>query len=299
MVIVRGAFDEYLAPGARGVFIDEYVELPAEYPEYFTVETSQRAYEDELVATGLGIATSMEEGEEIPMDRPHFRGRVRYIHGLYGLGYEVSREAVEDDLYGAITRPSSTNLARSMREAEEVSAWSIINGFFSSTKAYDGVPIISTAHPGVAGLSQANRPAADTDLSYAAIQASLERFFNLKTDRGMRISMAPSRLLVSTSGIWQARELLGGPLKPGVNENTISTLSDQGLTPGFSRYLTDPDAWYLMAPKGMQLLKFFWRRKPTFENGFEGRTGISWFGVTARWSAGIRDWRGIDGSSGA
>jgi|SRR5690606_22081745 len=299
MVIVRGAFDEYLAPGARGVFVDEYKELPAEYPGIFNVETSSRAYEDDLVATGLGIATSKPEGEEIPMDRPHFRGRVRYIHGGYGLGYEVTREAMEDDLYNAIVRPSSVNLARSMREAEEVSAWSIINGAFSSTQAYDGVPLISTAHPGVHGVTLANRPAVDVDLSYTAIQGGLERFFNLKTDRGMRISMAPGILLTSVQGWWLARELLGGEFKPLTDENTINVLRDQGLTPQFSRYLTDPDAWFLIAPKNMHKLKFYWRRRPTFENGYEGRTGISWFGVTARWSAGATDWRGIDGSAGA
>src|SRR5690606_13411555 len=115
MAVVRGAFNQLLVPGARKVFVDEYNELPAIYPELFNIETSSRAFEDELVMTGLPIAVSKPEGEPIAFDRPRFRGRVRYIHSGFGLGYEITKETVEDDLYKAVNSQGATNLARSLR----------------------------------------------------------------------------------------------------------------------------------------------------------------------------------------
>lgn len=302
MAVTRGAFDDLIVPGARKVFIDEYEELPAVYPQWITIDTSGRAFEDEMVMTGLGIAVSKAEGEPIAFDRPKLRGRVRFVHGGFGLGYEITREAVEDDLYNAINSQGATNLARSMREAEEVSAHSLLNGAFSSIMAYDGVPLISTAHPGVGGLTQANRPAVDEDLSVAALKSAAERFMLMQTDRGLRIRMMPADLWVPVQNWFTAIEILGAEFNPtgamgDETENVVRTR--MGLSPHNSPYITDPDSWYLLASKGRNKLKKFWRRSPSDESGYDGRTQISWFGITARWSEGVSDWRGIDGSPGA
>lgn len=301
MPIVRGQFDDLIAPGARKVYVDEYNELPAIYPSWINIDTSGRAFEDDLVMTGLPIAVSKPEGEPIAFDRPKFRGRVRYVHSGFGLGYEITREAVEDDLYGALNSQGATNLARSMREAEEVSAHSVLNNAFSTVMAYDGVPLISTAHPGVGGLTFANRPAVDEDLSVAALKSQSERFMLMQNDRGLRIVMAASILLVPVQNWWNAVEILGAEFNPSgpMGAETPNSTQKMGLTPMRSPYLTDPDAWYTLAAKGTHKLNFLWRRQPDPANGYDARAQISWFGITARWSAGATDWRGIDGSPGA
>jgi hypothetical protein len=298
MPAVRGNFEALITPGAKKAYMDEYNELPAIYPSLLNVETSSQAFEDDLVLTGLPIAVSRAEGTPIPMDRPVFRGRVRYIHTGYGLGYEITREAVEDDLYGKISKPGSQNLARSMREAEEVSAHGLFNNAFTTVQAYDGVSLLNTAHPGVGlNVTFANRPVAAVDLSVPALQASLERFMLLRNDRSLRINMMPTTLLVSVFDWWLAREILESKFEPTTNLNRVNVVEGI-LTPVKSPYLTDPDAWFVMAPKGVHKLKMYWRRKPDPVSGFDGRNEVSWFGITARWSNGATDWRGIDGSEG-
>lgn len=300
MTVVRGAFDELLIPGANEVFVDDYNELPSMYDQVFNIDTSGRAFEDDLVMTGIGIVVEKPEGEEIAFDRPKFRGKVRYIHTTFGLGYEITREAVEDDLYGALNSRGAANLSRSQREAEEVTAASILNGAFDSTQAYDGVPLISTSHPDVFGGTQANRPDADEDLSISALKSAMERFFSLTTDRGLKINIGPGQLIVPTQNWWNAQEILGAPYfsDGGQGQYTPNVSMQMGLTPTMWRYLTDPDSWYLLAPKAQHTLKWYWRRRPDSTGGYDGRAEVSWFGITSRFTAGVTDWRGIDGSPG-
>lgn len=301
MAVVRGAFDDLLTPIARRAFVDEYNELEAEYPSFFNIDTSGRAFEEELVLTGLGVAVEKAEGEPIFFDRPKFRGKVRYIHSGFGLGYEITREAVEDDLYKALTSKASTNLARSMREAEEVTGAAVFNNAFTTVQAYDGVSLINTAHPLVqSGQTLPNRPAADEDLSIGALKSATERFFNLQTDRGLPIVLAPRMLVVPLQNWWNAQEVLGAPFfsTGAQGEFTPNVSMQMGLTPTMYRHLTDPDSWYLLADKPRHTLQFFWRRRPDPVNGFDGRAQVAWFGITARFTAGVTDWRGIDGSPG-
>lgn len=296
MTVVRGQFDDLITPGARKVYVDEYNELPAIYPSVFNVDTSGRAFEDEMVMTGLPVAVSKPEGEPIAFDRPRFRGRVRYIHSGFGLGYEITREAVEDDLYSAINSQGATNLARSMREAEEVSAHAVFNNAFTTVMAYDGVPLISASHTGVGGLTFSN--IINADLSVAALKSAAEHFMLLQTDRGMKIQMQAQTLFVPTQNWFNAVEILGAEYlaDTATTRNIPNTTKSFNLTPIQSPYLTDPDSWYLQTAG--HTFKFFWRRRPDDESGYEGRTQISWYGVTARWSNGVTDWRHILGSPG-
>lgn len=306
MTVIRGQFDQLLQPGARKVFVDDYNELPAIYPSLFNVDTSGKAFEDDLVITGLPIALKRPEGAPIAMDRPKFRGRVRYIHAGFGLGYEITREAVEDDVYGALNSQGASNLARSMRETEEVTAHAVLNGAFSTVLTYDGVSLINTAHLGVGSLTFSNRANPDADMSTTAMKASLERFMDLRTDRDLKINVMPSITLVSIFGWWTALEILqtqfvttlAGPI---IGNEVTNVLSKQGLTPVKSQYLTDADAWYNLVPKSSRSypLQYYWRSSPQDVSGFEAREQISWFGIIARMSAGATNWRGIDGSSGA
>lgn len=311
MPVVRGQFHELLVPGAKKVFIDDYNELPAIYPSIFNVDTSGRAFEDDLVMTGLPAAVEKPEGENIAFDRPKFRGKVRYIHSGFGLGYEITREAVDDDLYGALNSQGASNLARSMRETEEITAHAVINGIFTTIEGYDGVSIVNTAHPGVGTVTNSNRPAADEDLSVAALKDSSERMMNLETDRGLKINVMASTLLVPVGNWYAALEILqtefrtldtasGDPLdsERGVN---VASSSRMGLTPMKSQYITDQDMWLVLAPKSARSypLQFYWRTRPEEDGDTDRRAKLAWFAIYARMSAGATTWRGIDGSPGA
>ena len=308
MGIVRGQFDKLLRPGARKVFIDDYNELPSTYNSILNVETSGKAFEDDLVATGLPMAVAKTEGEPIAFDRARFRGRVRYIHTGYGLGYEITREAVEDDQYSALNSQGASNLARSMRAAEEVTAANVFNNSFSSVKAYDGLSLCNTAHTTASSQTQTNRPASGTDISVAALKASVERFMDLQTDRSLRIDMMPSTVLTGNASHWTVQEILGtkvitGASTGGETDSIISAeaknvVTQMGLVPVRWAYITDGDAWWTLAPKGVHRLNFFWRTKPTTVSGTDERAGVAWFGIHGRWVAGATDWRGIDGSAG-
>lgn len=308
MPVVRGQWDELLVPGANKVFLDEYPQLPALYPKIFAVDTSGKSYEDDLVATGMPIAVSKPEGEPIAFDRPKYRGKVRYLHAGYGLGYEITREAVEDDVYKALNSKSAANLAWSVREAEEVTAWNIINLSFTTVQAYDGVALCYSAHPTV-NSTLANRPGTDEDLSTAALKASMERWWALTTDRGLKIQLLPTTLLVGNANMWAAQEILqtqyitgaatGGEVDTIVSDRVVNLVGKLGLTPMRSNYITDDDAWWTLGAKGVHKLKFYWRTKPANVNGLDARRQIFWYGIFARWSSGVTDWRGIDGSTGA
>lgn len=300
MPVVRGQFHQFLAPGARKVFTNDYNELPAYYPEIFNVETSSRAFEEDLVMAGMPVAVAKPEGEPIAFDRPKFRGKVRYVHTGYGLGYEITREAVEDDLYGAINNQGATNLSRSMREAEEVTAHSVLNGAFDVVTAYDGVPLISHNHPGVGGTTFSNRPDPDVDLSVAALKAAMEDFMLMRNDRGLRVNMAPSQLIVPVQNWWNANEILGAQfLSEGSQGQYTPNMTQQmGLSPYKTPYLLLPNSWYLTVPKAQHSLMFFWRRQPDPVSGTDERAGLAWWGITGRWSAGVTRWQGIYGSPG-
>jgi hypothetical protein len=307
MTVVRGQFDKLLQPGARKVFVDEYNELPAIYPGLFDVQSSSRAFEDELIMTGLPIAVKRPEGHPIAMDRPRFRARVRYVHSGFGLGYEITREAVEDDVYSALNSQGAGNLARSMRETEEITAHAVFNGAFTTVLSYDGQALISDTHDGYGGLVFSNRPNPDVDMSTTALKGSLERFMDLRTDRDLKINMMPSKVLVSIFGWYQLLEILQTQMvtttfaTDGIeSDKTVNIVSKQGLTPMKSQYLTDEDAWFVLIAVNSNgyPFRYFWRSRPQDVSGFEPKDQTSWFGIIARLSAGVNDWRGVDGSTG-
>lgn len=300
MPATRPEWADHLVPGARKSFANEYPRLPAEYVQLVNIETSSRAFEEDLVSTGLGTAAEKPEGEEVARDKPVPRGKVKYTHTGFGLGYEVTEELVEDELYGAVVPPSSRFLAAAMRDAEEVTAAAIFNNAFTTQQAYDGVSLINTTHPTVGAGDLANQPAVNIDLSVTALQGSVERFLLLKDDRGLRVRMVPSVVAVHPTNKWLASEILESEFKPFTANNEINAIAREGLQSFVYRYLTDTDAWYVLASKGMHQINFFWRRRPRFDDEFISKNaGLQLFFVTARFVAGATDWRGIDGSPGA
>lgn len=298
MPAVRSEWPDHLVPGARRSFASEYKELPAEYPRYFNIESSSRAFEEDLVSTGLGTAALKPETVKIALDKPVPRGKVRYTHVTFGLGYEVSEELKEDELYAAVVPPSSRFLARAMRDTEETQAAAVFNNAFTSQQAYDGVSLIDVAHTTQGAGTLANQPATDIDLSVAALQAGMERFMLLKDDRGLRISLTAAQVVHHPVNYWLAREILGSDKKPFTANNEPNVLGKEGLVPSTYKYLTDTDSWYLLAAMGQHQLNFFWRRNPRMGDDFDKTAMVLAMFISARFSHGSTDWRGIDGSTG-
>lgn len=300
MVATRGAFDKVIAPGALFAFADEYESLPSEYTEVLGVETTRRAFEEIIVTTGLGTMPTKPELEHVAMDVPMQVGSVKMVVLSYGLGYEVSHELMEDDLYGVVADPASRFLGHSQRDAEERVAWGVVNNSFTTQQAYDGVSLVNTAHPLKGGGTYANRPAAPQALSFASLQASLERFRLLTNERGLRIRIRPEKLLVPVQLEWLADEILQSALKPHTAENTTNVLAGGkvGLSRFGSVYLTSQTAWWTLASKKNHKLRFFWRERPNMDRDFDKKARAALFMNFSRFGVVSWDWRGIDGSTG-
>ena len=298
MAVVRGDFSNTLEPGARKWFKQDYEQRVKEYPALFNVTSTDRAFEEDFVSVGLGTMPERPEGEEVATDKPYYRGTVKYTALGFGLSYDVTQEAVDDDLYGAIVPSNSKYLARSHADAEEVHAAGVFNNWTGSTNTYDGVDLLSTAHTGVGISNQANRPASDADLSAAAIQASFERIEGWTDDRGLKIRLMPRMLVTGPGQQWIANEIASSQFKPYTANNEINVLQGK-FDIMIYHYLTDTDAWFFLTNLKEGGPVFFWRKKPRFRSTFDEKTEVASYIVTSRFVAGITDWRALDGSTGA
>ena len=299
MAVTRGDWGNFLKPGAKKAFVKHYPSLPAEYPKYFRIESSQRAFEDVLFSSGLGTVPEKPEAEDFALDRPYPLGKVRVSHRGYGLGYEISEEMVEDDLYKVIVPKSSRNLADAHRDAEERLAASIFTLAFSSQVGYDGKALIAADHPTIGGSDISNISSSNADFSVAAAQAGIEHFMLLEDDRGLKLNVMPGMVVHHPANYWLVREILRPSLEPFTANNTPNVLAtDFGLAPSTYKYLTDVDAWYMIKSKAEAGPIFYWRRKPKTGSGMEDRPGVWSFWIKSRFSATCPDWRPLYGSPG-
>lgn len=302
MPAVRQQFDKVIAPGLFKVYADEYDSLPASYPDIFNVDDTDRAYEDIAVTSGLGTTPIKPETQEVAMDIPLPVGTVRMIITTYGLGYQVSKELMDDDLYNVVGQPASRFLAQSGRDTEERQAWALLNGSFTTVQAYDGVSIVNTAHTLKGGGTYGNRPSPDQGLGFTSLQASLERHMLMVNERGLRIRQSPSTLVVPVQLSWLANEILGSDQKPFTSDNTTNVLGNgkSGLRVVSSPYLTSTTAWWTLVTEGKSKhkLMFFWREKPNFDKDYDKTARVAVFLNFFRFGTAAFDWRGIDGSTG-
>lgn len=298
MALIRGAFDKIIAPGLFAAYVNEYEQLPASYPEVFKIDTTGRAYEDIVVTSGLGTTPVKPESVDVAMDRPLQVGTVRMIVVSYGLGYEISQEIMDDDLYNVVGRPASQLLAQSGRDTEERQAWALLNGSFTTTKSYDGLSIVNNAHTLAGSGTYGNAPAAAQALSFTSLQASLERQMLMVNERGLRVRQVPTKLIVPVQLSWIANEILGATFKPYTADNTPNVLSSGriGLSPVTSPYLTSTTAWWTQAPN--HKLMFFWRQRPEMDKDYDKKARVASFFNFFRFGTAAFDWRGIDGSTG-
>lgn len=301
MAATTGAFSHLLAPGLRKVFFDEHKQWAEEYSQIATVETSKRAYEEDLATAGLGRYERKLEGQSLIYDEPIQGDKVRYTHLAFALGFRVTREMFADDLYG-IMKKMSRQLARSARQTVELEFGALVDDAFTGAvyTGQDGKALCATDHVLLSGGSYANEPATQTDLGIGALRAAMERMEGTLNERGLPMGAAvmPKVVVVDPSFQWIADEIIGSRLKAYTADNTKNAFDKFGLSYMVYHFQADPDQWLLMSDKSAHDLKFYWRQKPMFENGDDFDTKDAKFSGYMRFSFGFTDWRGIDGSSG-
>lgn len=296
-MIITGNWAELLDPGLRKIYGDEYNQYPEEYSRFLTVETSGKAYEDTLSMGLFGLVPQKNQGRSVDYQDPIQGLTHRLTHVTYGMGFIISSEMAEDDLYGKM-RALPKGLARSVRHTVETIGANILNR--AQTAAYtgaDGKVLAATDHPLLRGGTFQNRPTVNADLSMTSYEQSLIDIAAFTDEAGLIMAAKAKMLVVAPSNEWTAEQLLGSDKDPESNFNAINP--GKGKVPYMvGHFLTDPDAWGMVTdvPNG---LIFYWRRRPAFtkDNDFDSENG-KWK-TTFRCVAGWDDPRGIYWSAGA
>ncbi len=300
MTMNRASLPKDLEEGLNAHFGDAYRELPEEWRVCFEVESSQKAFEEDVLMTGLGYAPTKSEGSAITYDEMAQGYSSRYDHETIALAVRITEEAVEDNLYYSMGPKLARGLARSLKHTKELKGANILNNA-TVTNGGDGVPLLSVAHPRQGGGTWSNKLATPADISEAALEDICTQIRTAEDDRGLPIALSPVRLIIPPQTAFDAHRILRSTLRPGTADNDVNALRSRGMfsnEPHQLTRLTDPDAWFVLTdcPEG---LKHFIRIG--VQRGMLGdfETGDARYKVRERYSFGWSDPRGIYGSEGA
>ena len=301
MAMNRAQFASMLEPGLNTLFGLEYDSYPPEYSAVFEANTSNKAYEEDLLLQGFGSAPTKDEGAAISYDSGSQQWTARYQHETVALAFSLTEEAEEDGQYGSIASRYTKALARSMASTKEIKAANVLNN--AQTAGFnggDGVVLLSASHPTTAG-NQSNVLATAADLSETSLESILIQISDMKDDRGLRIAAQGTQLIIPTAYTFVAERLLESQLRTGTADNDINAIKSGGYLPkGYHimRRLSDSDAFFVQTdvPDGLKMFQ----RSP-LKKGMEGdfETGNVRYKVRERYSFGATDWRGIFGTEGA
>lgn len=296
----RALFYKQLNLGLNTVFGKQYKRFEEVWRKLFDIETSSKAFEEEVMNVGLGLAGEKGEGAPVAYDEGADSFVARYVHKTYALAFAITEEAEEDGLYGSLGARYARALARSMQETKEIIGHSIYNnGFSASYPIGDGVALLSTSHPLFGGGLLSNKLATPADLSEAAIEDLTIQIGLWTDDRGLQLNLKPNSLVIPTALQFAAYRLLESPFRSGTGDNDVNAINKMGVVKDtcVSPYLTDPDSWYLRVDVD-DGLKHFVRKK--IARGMEGdfETGNLRYKSRERYSFGASDWRAIAGSEG-
>jgi hypothetical protein len=302
MAISRAQLLKELLPGLNALFGMEYARYGEEHKELYETETSERSFEEETKLSGFSAAPVKNEGSAIAYDNAQEAWTTRYNHETIALGFSITEEAVEDNLYDSLSARYTKALARAMAYTKQVKAAAVINnGFSSAYVGGDGVPLFSTAHPLISGGTNSNRPSTAADLNETSLEAAVIQIAAWTDERGLLIAGKPRKLIVPPALQFVATRLLETSLRVGTTDNDINALKNNGSIPeGYTvnNYLTDTNAWFLCTdvPNG---LKHFIRSP--LENKMDGDfdTGNVRYKARERYSFGWSDPLGMFGSSGS
>ena len=299
--ITTGSFARALFPGINAWYAERYKEWVSEWSEIFDEIQAKYREEQDVLFSGFGLLPVKAEGAPITFDSAEQGFVTRYEQDTYALGFVVTREMLEDELYDLI-RKRARALAFSIRQTKEITGAFVLNQAFNSGVTYgDGIQLIATNHPNQAGGTFANRAAADADLSETAIEDLLVIIDDFRDDRNLRIALQGQKLIVPIQLRYEAERILNSVLQNDSAENAVNALRSIGVLPmGYcvNHYLTDADAWFIKtdAEDG---LKCFVKREDTFEEDNDFSTENLLYKVSGRWVFGNTDPRSIVGSAGA
>jgi len=302
MAISRAQLLKELLPGLNALFGMEYGRYGEEHKEIFETESSDRSFEEETKLSGFGAAPTKAEGSSIAYDNAQEAYTARYNHETIAMGFAITEEAVEDNLYDSLSSRYTKALARGMAYTKQVKAASVLNNAFSSSyTGGDGVELCSTAHPLVSGGTNSNEPATAADLNETSLEAAVIQIAGWTDERGLLIAAKPKKLILPPNLMFVAERLLKTDGRVGTADNDINAIANMGAIPGgytINHFLTDDDAWFLTTdiPNG---LKHFVRA--AMSTGMDGDfdTGNVRYKARERYSFGWSDPLGIFGSPGA
>jgi hypothetical protein len=304
MAISRAQLLKELLPGLNGLFGLEYAKYADEASEIYEQETSDRSFEEETKLSGFAAAPVKAEGSAISYDNAQEAYTARYNHETISMGFSITEEAMEDNLYDSLSGRLTKALARAMAYTKQVKGANILNNAFTGTgnPTYgDGKVLCATDHPLVSGGTNSNRPTTAADLNETSLEAACIQIAGWTDERGLLIAAKPKKLILPPALKFTAIRLLETELRVGTADNDINAINSNGTVPGgysINHYLTDTDAWFLTTdcPDG---LKHFTRTSLTQSMDTDFDTGNGRYKARERYSYGVSDPLGIFGSPGA
>ena len=302
MAINRAQLVKELEPGLNALFGLEYDRYENEHTEIFDTESSERAFEEEVMLSGFAQAPTKGEGAAVSYDTAQETFTARYTHETIALAFALTEEAIEDNLYDTLSSRYTRALARSMANTKQVKAANVLNNAFSTSyPGGDGKPLLTTDHPTITAGDLANEPSTAADLNETSLENSLIDIAGFKDERGIKVNVQARKLIIPPQLQFVADRVLNSPGRVGTADNDLNALKNMGMLPeGYTvnHFLTDTDAFFIKTdgPNGM---KHFERASMT--TGMEGdfETGNVRYKARERYSFGWSDWRGIYGSPGA
>ena len=304
MAISRSQLVKELEPGLNALFGLEYNRYDNEHAEIFASESSDRAFEEEVMLSGFGTAATKAEGAMVTMDQATEAYTSRYTHNTVALGFAITEEAIEDNLYDRLAGRYTRALARSMAQSKQITAANILNNGFDTGGSYnggDGKALMTTDHPLANGGTFRNELSTAADLNETSLEQALIDIAGMTDERGLRVAARGMKMVIPSANQFNAERLMKSPGRTGTADNDINAVASMGMIPqGYrvNNFLTDTDSWYIITdvPNGM---KMFQRAalKTAMEGDFD--TGNVRYKARERYSFGVSDYRGIFGVEGA
>lgn len=302
MAMSRAQLLKELLPGLNALFGMEYARYGEEHKEIFETESSERSFEEETKLSGFAAAPVKNEGSSISYDNGQEAWTARYNHETIALGFSLTEEAIEDNLYDSLSSRYTKALARAMAYTKQTKAAAVLNnGWTAGYTGGDGVVLFSTAHPLVSGGTNSNTPAVQADLNETSLEAAVIQIAGWTDERGLLIAAKPRKLIVPPSLQFVATRLLETEKRVGTADNDINAIVSNGSIPeGYTvnHWLTDTDGWFLTTdvPNGM---KHFVRSPMSTSMDGDFDTGNVRYKARERYSFGWSDPLGVFGSQGA
>jgi hypothetical protein len=301
MAISRGQLVKELEPGLNALFGLEYKQYENQHAEIYTTESSDRAFEEEVMLSGFAQAQVKPEGSGVTFDNAQETYTARYTHETVALAFSITEEAIEDNLYDRLASRYTKALARSMANTKQVKAVSpLINGFNGNFTSGDGSNLFATSHATIAGTTS-NTLSTAADLNETSLEQSMIDIAAMTDERGLKIAARGVKMIIPSALQFTAERLMKSQGRVGTADNDINAIASMGMLPqGYrvNNFLTDPDAFYIITdvPNGM---KYFQRAaiKTAMEGDFD--TGNVRYKARERYSFGVSDFRGIFASPGA